>query len=102
MVATCFIRMGPASVSGERVSSGLVLRFGSLNIIHDNTSCFAGGIPQGGDIIAFGEHRVYVVTTPEEYPREVLSFPDSSLAGNHVSSGKAGLRTHAEVMIANS
>jgi hypothetical protein len=40
-----FIRMGPASISGERVSSGLLLRFGSLDIIHDNMLHFAGGVP---------------------------------------------------------
>jgi hypothetical protein len=50
----------------ERVSSGLVQRFGSLNFIHDNTSCFTGDIPHSGDIISFGEHRIYVIVTPME------------------------------------
>ncbi|MBI0384643.1 hypothetical protein JBE27_52405, partial [Streptomyces albiflaviniger] len=62
-------RTGPYTTSGERVASGLVLRFGSLDCIADNAACFADtAFPEGGSIISFGDHRVYVVLVPEEYP----------------------------------
>jgi hypothetical protein len=37
-----------------------------------------------------------------EYPREVLNFPDSPLAGALTSSGSIGFRNHAEVTMAGS
>ena len=46
---------------GERVATGLVTTFGSIDFVADNAACFAGSaFPEGGTVINFGEHCVYV------------------------------------------
>jgi hypothetical protein len=102
IAAGVLIRTGHISTSSERTLSGLVQRFVSLDFIHDNASCFVGGVPHGGDIVAFGAHRVYIIVTPMGYPREVISFPDSPLAGALTSSSDADSRSYTEVKMASS
>jgi hypothetical protein len=65
-----FFRTGLTITTGERVASGLVWRFGSLDCVSDNAGCFADRpFPAGGSIISFGEHDVYVATVaPPRYP----------------------------------
>ncbi|KAK1647766.1 hypothetical protein QYE76_065571 [Lolium multiflorum] len=72
--AGVFIRTGLTITTGERVASGLVWRFGSLDCVSDNAGCFADRpFPAGGSIISFGGHDVYVATVaPPRYPRQVL------------------------------
>ena len=72
--AGVFIRTGLTITTGERVASGLIWRFGSLNCVSDNAGCFADRpFPAGGSIICFGDHDVYVATVaPPRYPRQVL------------------------------
>jgi len=77
--AGALFRTGPYTSSGERVASGLVLRFGSLDIITDNAACFADSFVDGGSIIDFGSFSVYIAVVPG-YPREVLVFPDAPSA----------------------
>ncbi|KAK1616080.1 hypothetical protein QYE76_021597 [Lolium multiflorum] len=71
--AGVFIRTGLTITTGERVASGLIWRFGSLNCISDN-GCFADRpFPAGGSVISFGGFDVYVATVaPPRYPRQVL------------------------------
>ncbi|KAM0882594.1 hypothetical protein ACQ4PT_032203 [Festuca glaucescens] len=68
-------RTGLILPSGERVASGLVWRFGSLDCVSDNAGCFADRpFPAGGNIITFGAHDVYVATiAPPRYPQRVRS-----------------------------
>ncbi|KAK1670608.1 hypothetical protein QYE76_058767 [Lolium multiflorum] len=72
--AGVFIRTGLTITTGERVASGLIWRFGSLDRISDNAGCFADRpFPAGGNIISFGGFDVYVATVaPPRYPREIL------------------------------
>ncbi|KAK1685229.1 hypothetical protein QYE76_046077 [Lolium multiflorum] len=72
--AGVFIRTGLTITTGERVASGLIWRFGSLDCVSDNAGCFADRpFPAGGSIISFGGHDVYVATVaPPRYPRQVL------------------------------
>ena len=72
--AGVFIRTGLTITTGERVASGLIWRFGSLDSVSDNAGCFADRpFPAGGSIISFGGHDVYVTTVaPPRYPRQVL------------------------------
>ncbi|KAK1664445.1 hypothetical protein QYE76_052604 [Lolium multiflorum] len=67
------IRTG-LTTTGERVASGLVWRFGSLDCVSDNAGCFADRpFPAGGNIISFGGFDVYVATVaPPRYPREIV------------------------------
>jgi hypothetical protein len=70
-------RTGSLTASGERVASGLVLRFGSLDCITDNAACFAdAAFPEDGSIIHVCDHRIYVAIISKEYPNEVLAFSD--------------------------
>ncbi|KAK1665249.1 hypothetical protein QYE76_053408 [Lolium multiflorum] len=68
------IRTGLTTTTGERVASGLVWRFGSLDCVSDNAGCFADRpFPAGGNIISFGGFDVYVATVaPPRYPREIV------------------------------
>ncbi|KAK1652414.1 hypothetical protein QYE76_070219 [Lolium multiflorum] len=68
------IRTGLTITTGERVASGLVWRFGSLDCVSDNAGCFADRpFPAGGNIISFGGFDVYVATVaPPRYPREIV------------------------------
>ncbi|XP_051178949.1 uncharacterized protein [Lolium perenne] len=72
--AGVFIRTGLTTTTGERVASGLIWRFGSLDYVSDNAGCFADRpFPAGGSIISFGGHDVYVaIVAPPRYPRQVL------------------------------
>ncbi|KAK1613789.1 hypothetical protein QYE76_019306 [Lolium multiflorum] len=71
--AGVFFRTGLTITTGERVASGLVWRFGSLDCVSDNAGCFADRpFPDGGSVISFGEHDVYVATVaPPRYPRQI-------------------------------
>ena len=68
-------RTGLILTSGERVASGLIWRFGSLDCVSDNAGCFADRpFPDGGHVITFGAHDVYVaIVAPPRYPRQVQS-----------------------------
>ena len=63
VLAGVFIRVGSLIDSGECVVCGLVLRFGSLNVISDNAGCFGSRpLPRNGCLIEFGGLTVYVAT----------------------------------------
>ncbi|KAK1608838.1 hypothetical protein QYE76_032511 [Lolium multiflorum] len=72
--AGVFIRTGLTITTGERVASGLIWRFGSLDCVSDNAGCFADRpFPAGGNVISFGGFDVYVATVaPPRYPREIV------------------------------
>jgi hypothetical protein len=97
-------RTGPFTPSGEHVVHGLVIRFGASNYVNDNAACFAdAAFPTDGSIIPFGDHRVYVAVISDEYPREVLTFTDPSLAGGcGISRDVADLCTLVEVLATSS
>ena len=64
-------RTGSRSRLGVRVATGLVTTLGSNDFVADNAACFAGSaFPEGGTVISFGEHRIYVAVNLE-YPAVV-------------------------------
>jgi hypothetical protein len=73
-LAGVFIRTGSVIAStGERVVSGLVQRFGSLDFVSDNAGCFGNRpLPRSGSFINFSADKVYVViNTTCVYPVQV-------------------------------
>ncbi|KAK1698246.1 hypothetical protein QYE76_014943 [Lolium multiflorum] len=89
--AGVFFRTGLTTATGERVASGLVWRFGSLDCVSDNAGCFTDRpFPAGGSIISFGQHDVYVAAiAPPRYPQQVLrcaSPPPGAGASNTLAS----------------
>jgi hypothetical protein len=74
VLASVFIRTGSViASSGERVVSSLVQRFGSLNFVSNNASCFGNRpLRRNGRFISFGDHEVYIaIDTARVYPAKV-------------------------------
>jgi hypothetical protein len=61
-------RPGSPSIPGERVASGLVWRFGTLDCISDNLACFGDGFSGSGSFLDIGSHSFYVA---KPFPEEV-------------------------------
>jgi hypothetical protein len=53
-------RTGSPSISGERVASGLVWRFGTLDCVSDNLARFGDGFGGSGSFLDIGSHCFYV------------------------------------------
>jgi hypothetical protein len=64
-------RPGSPSIPGERVASGLVWRFGTLDCISDNLDCFGDGFG-GGSFLDIGSHCFYVAKPFLEEVTDVL------------------------------
>jgi hypothetical protein len=60
-------------IPGERVASGLIWRFGTLDRISDNLACFRDGFGSNGSFLDIGSHCFYV-TKP--FPKEVTDILD--------------------------
>jgi hypothetical protein len=58
-------RPGSPSIPSERVASGLVWRFGTLDCISDNLDCFGDGFGSGS-FLDIGSHCFYVA---KPFPR---------------------------------
>jgi hypothetical protein len=68
-------RPGSPSTLGEKVASGLVLRFGTIDYVNDNLSCFEDGFDDGGSFLNVGGHRFYIAIT-KPFPEEVTDVSD--------------------------
>jgi hypothetical protein len=64
-------RPGP---SGEKVTSGLVWRFGTFDCIDNNLAHFENGFGNSGSFLDVGSHRFYVA---KPFPEEVTDIFDS-------------------------
>jgi hypothetical protein len=64
--------LGSPSIPGERVASGLVWRFGTLDCISDNLDCFGDGFGSGS-FLDIGSHCFYVA---KPFPEEVTNILD--------------------------
>jgi hypothetical protein len=58
---------------GEKVASGLVWRFGTLDCVSDNLACFKDGFGDSGSFHDIGGHRFYVA---KPFPEEVTDVLD--------------------------
>jgi hypothetical protein len=66
-------RPGSSSTPGERVASGLVWRFGTLDCVSDNLAYFKDGFGDSGSFLDVGGHRFYVA---KPFPKEVTDVLD--------------------------
>jgi hypothetical protein len=66
-------RPGSPSIPGERVASGHVWRFGTLDYVSDNLACFKDGFGDSGSFLDIGGHRFYVA---KPFPEEVTDVLD--------------------------
>jgi hypothetical protein len=65
-------RPGSPSIPGERVASGLVWRFGTLDCISDNLDCFGDGFGSGS-FLNIDSHCFYIA---KPFPEEVINVLD--------------------------
>jgi hypothetical protein len=75
---------GSPSTLGEKVASGLVLRFGTIDCVNDNLACFEDGFNDNGSFLDIGDHRFYVTITkplPDPLSNAGLSCSESSDLG---------------------
>jgi hypothetical protein len=63
---------GPSSIPGERVTSGLVWRFGTVDCVSDNLACFKDGFGDSGSFLDIGGHHFYVAKPFSEEVTDVL------------------------------
>jgi hypothetical protein len=68
-------RPGSPSNLGKKVTSGLVLRFGTVDCVNDNLDCFEDGFSDSGSFLVVGGHRFYVAVT-KPFPEEVTDMFD--------------------------
>jgi hypothetical protein len=66
-------RPGSPSNLGEKVTSGLVWRFSTLDCVSDNLTCFKDGLSDGGSFLNVSSHRFYVA---KPFPKEVTDVLD--------------------------
>jgi hypothetical protein len=66
-------RPGSPSTLGEKVDSGLVWRFSTLDCVSDNLACFKDGFSDSGFFLDVGGHRFYIA---KPFPEEVIDVLD--------------------------
>jgi hypothetical protein len=64
---------GSPSILGERVTSGLVWRFSTLDCVSDNLACFKDGFSDSGSFLDVSGHRFYIA---KPFPEEVTDILD--------------------------
>jgi hypothetical protein len=85
---------GPPSIPEERVASGLIWRFGTLDCISDNLDYFSDGFGSGS-FLDIGSHCFYV-TKP--FPEEVTDVLDPLSNGGSSCDGSYDFGAMVEVM----
>ena len=58
--------------------------------------------PEGGSIIQFSEHLVYITVVSEGYPSEVLTFSSPSVTEDSDCTSSADSRSYAKVLMTGS
>jgi hypothetical protein len=87
--------LGPSSVLGEKVTSGLVWRFGTFDCVSDNLAHFENGFGNSGSFLNIGSHRFYVA---KPFPEEVTDILDSLCDGGSSCGEISNLGAMVEVM----
>jgi hypothetical protein len=88
-------RLGSPSIPGERVTSGLVWRFVTLDCISDNLACFRDGFGDSGSFLDVGSHRFYVA---KPFPEEVINVLDPLCNGGSSCGESCDFGAMVEVM----
>jgi hypothetical protein len=90
-------RSGSPSTLGEKVASGLLLRFGSIDCVNNNLSCFEKGFDNGGSFLDVGGHRFYVAVT-KPFLEEVTNIFDPLCDASSSYSKSSNLDAMVEVL----
>jgi hypothetical protein len=88
-------RPGPSSALGEKVTSGLVWRFGTFDCVSDNLSHFESGFGNSGSFLDVGSHYFYVA---KPFPEEVTDVFDPLCDGGSSCGESSSLGAMVEVM----
>jgi hypothetical protein len=88
-------QLGSPSIPGERVASGLVWRFGTLDCVSDNLACFKDGFGDSGSFLDVGGHRFYVA---KPFPEEVTDILDPLSDGGSSCGESCDFGAMVEVM----
>jgi hypothetical protein len=88
-------RPGSSSVPGERVASGLVWRFGTLDCISDNLACFGDGFGGSGSFLDIGSQCFYIA---KPFPEEVTDVLDPLSDGGSSCGESCDFGAMVEVM----
>jgi hypothetical protein len=88
--------LGSPSIAGERVTFGLVWRFGTLDCVSDNLACFKNGFGDSGSFLDVGGHRFYIV---EPFPEEVTDVLDPLSDGGSSCGESCDFGAMVEVMV---
>jgi hypothetical protein len=96
-VATTGVKFQPGSPSipGERVTSGLVWRFGTLDCISNNLAFFGDGFGGSGSFLDIGSHCFYVA---KPFPEEVTDVLDPLRDGGSSCGESCDFGAMVEVM----
>jgi hypothetical protein len=89
VVAKVKFQLGPSSALSEKVASGLIWRFGTLNYISDNLAYFKNSFGDSSSFCDVSRHRFYVAKLFLEEVTDVfdplnnggLSYSESSNLG---------------------
>jgi hypothetical protein len=82
-------------LSGEKVASGLVWRFGTFDCVSDNLAHFENGFDNSGSFLDVGSHCFYVA---KPFPKEVTNIFDSLCDGGLTCGESSNLGALVEVM----
>jgi hypothetical protein len=88
-------RPGSPSIPDERVASGLVWRFGTLDCVRDNLACFEDGFGDSGSFLDIGSHCFYVA---KPFPEEVTDVLDPLSDGGSTCGESYDFGAMVEVM----
>jgi hypothetical protein len=88
-------RPGSPSTLGEKVSSSLVWRFGTIDCISDNLDCFEDGFGASGSFLDIIGHRLYIA---KPFPEEVIDVSDPLSVSGSSCSESSDLGTMVEVL----
>jgi hypothetical protein len=88
-------RPGSPSIPGERVASGLVWRFGTLDCVSDNLACFGDSFGGSGSFLDIGSHCFYVA---KPFPEDVTDVLDPLCDTGSDCSESSDLCAMVEVM----
>jgi hypothetical protein len=90
-------RSGYPSTLGEKVASGLILRFGTIDCVNDNLACFKDGLGDSGSFLDVGGHRFYVAIT-KPFPEEVTDMSNPLYNAGSSCSESSDLGTMVNVL----
>jgi hypothetical protein len=88
-------RPGPSSALSEKVTSGLVWRFGTFDRVSDNLAHFENGFGNSGSFLDIGSHHFYIA---KPFPEEVTDVFDPLSDGGLSCCESSGLGAMVEVM----